>query len=546
MKLSTNSGSLLSFEFWVGELSQAPPFDALSYTWGDPYSPYLKPQPDYRPDPEVPSIPTLCKEKILFIRPNLEGALQAISNLSLFPRPFSRQKYIWIDAICIDQSNLLERERQVALMGELYQRAESVIAWLGPESVETCGSYTVVDRLSSVSVIPESLSEVSSLQQTYSGFKMKDIVDPEVYKTKLGILPLQIEHWLAFISFLTRPYFSRAWIVQEVTFAKSIVCVCGTLVFDWDKLAAAAWFLIYTGWDMCLHTTYFRNYILRETDPGVYAPVMREILRPLHSVFYLNKRRVSRSENNLAALGVVIIDHRSTSASDPRDKIYALIGIANRQKEPSLEHWRMIQPSYRISVEQVYTSATRAICLYRKSLNFVLTCREHGYRRKIISLPSWVPDYSADAVIDSILKRGGSPSTYDASNGHQWQDHRALGDPSLDVKGIRLGKIIARSSNEQVVKDYYKYWSDICAVGLGLETHYLVCGPDTYVLSLPSINSISLSHFVSEINHRMEIVMISSLLFRPGPKYSGGLLSQTLSKTSIRLLTQLESSSLLT
>src|ERR1700760_1920591 len=144
MQLSTNSDSLLSFEFWVGELSQAPPFDALSYTWGDPYSPYLRPQLDYRPDPEVSSIPILCKEKILFIRPNLDDALQAISNLSLFPQPFSRQRYIWIDAICIDQSNLLERERQVALMSELYQRAESVIAWLGPEGVETCGSYTVI------------------------------------------------------------------------------------------------------------------------------------------------------------------------------------------------------------------------------------------------------------------------------------------------------------------------------------------------------------------------------------------------------------------
>jgi hypothetical protein len=61
-----------------------------------------------------------------------------------------KQRYIWIDALCIDQTNLSEREAQVSLMGELFRKATTVIAWLGDEDCSTSDAFTVVDRLSSV------------------------------------------------------------------------------------------------------------------------------------------------------------------------------------------------------------------------------------------------------------------------------------------------------------------------------------------------------------------------------------------------------------
>ncbi|KAF2831509.1 HET-domain-containing protein, partial [Ophiobolus disseminans] len=41
------------------------------------------------------------------------------------------KKLLWIDALCIDQANVKERNKQVQQMGDIYSKAEMVIAWLG-------------------------------------------------------------------------------------------------------------------------------------------------------------------------------------------------------------------------------------------------------------------------------------------------------------------------------------------------------------------------------------------------------------------------------
>jgi Heterokaryon incompatibility protein (HET) len=55
----------------------------------------------------------------------LEFLIMARSN------PTYLKKHFWIDAICIDQDNVAERNDQVSKMGRIYQDAEEVIAWMG-------------------------------------------------------------------------------------------------------------------------------------------------------------------------------------------------------------------------------------------------------------------------------------------------------------------------------------------------------------------------------------------------------------------------------
>lgn len=40
--------------------------------------------------------------------------------------------YLWVDALCINQDDVLERNSQVGRMGELYKNAECVHCWIGP------------------------------------------------------------------------------------------------------------------------------------------------------------------------------------------------------------------------------------------------------------------------------------------------------------------------------------------------------------------------------------------------------------------------------
>jgi hypothetical protein len=89
-------------------------FRALSYVRGDAQ--------DTRP--------ILIEGKILLVTKNCETALRCL-------RQAGKTTTIWIDAICIDQSNLSERSRQVTLMGEIYRNVEGVVAFLGHDDEES-------------------------------------------------------------------------------------------------------------------------------------------------------------------------------------------------------------------------------------------------------------------------------------------------------------------------------------------------------------------------------------------------------------------------
>jgi hypothetical protein len=89
-------------------IEQASSYEALSYRWDAPTG----------------TRPITCEGKRLLITPNCESALRHLRG-----RWFSRS--LWIDAVCIDQSNSLEKSGQVSLMSEIYKRCSRVVVWLG-------------------------------------------------------------------------------------------------------------------------------------------------------------------------------------------------------------------------------------------------------------------------------------------------------------------------------------------------------------------------------------------------------------------------------
>lgn len=107
----------------IGSLSEVnldsnPSFEALSYVWGSP-------------DPAVavtivtqPAGSTKTRS-ILQVTPNCLTALQSL-------RYRFRPRRLWIDAICIDQTSIAEKNQQVPLMAEIYGRAGQVLVWLNP------------------------------------------------------------------------------------------------------------------------------------------------------------------------------------------------------------------------------------------------------------------------------------------------------------------------------------------------------------------------------------------------------------------------------
>lgn len=89
-------------------LDNAPTFEALSYAW----------------EGQTPNTNIHCDDELLPIMPTCMAALRRL-------RRKGRSRPLWIDSICINQSSIEEKNHQVALMGEVYTKANRVIVWLG-------------------------------------------------------------------------------------------------------------------------------------------------------------------------------------------------------------------------------------------------------------------------------------------------------------------------------------------------------------------------------------------------------------------------------
>jgi hypothetical protein len=118
-------GSTITGQIETFNLGEPLMYHALSYVWGQ--------------EPPVQQI--LVNGKTTFIRPNLFFALQRIRALQ------SVQMRIWIDSLCINQSDDLERNGQVLRMAQIYNKADGVFVWLGEENLTSRLAIELVDEI---------------------------------------------------------------------------------------------------------------------------------------------------------------------------------------------------------------------------------------------------------------------------------------------------------------------------------------------------------------------------------------------------------------
>jgi len=471
LELQAASTNEISLQLHTCEIEHALPFDALSYTWRDPRSPYIVSRPSERHAYSVASFPATCNGRTIMIRPNLRDALQMLHTTTLTSTERNKQRYIWIDAICINQKDLRERESQVGLMTGVYQRAKSVIAWLGPEDETTANAFTVMDRLSSIPFIPKSPSEVLNSSDSYSFVTMEDFFDPEAQRSKMGIEPLTRQNWLAWSVFLHRPYFKRAWILQEVVLAQSIVVMCGTRTFDWQKFSTTMAFITKTNWMYMLHRHIFKDNIVPK-ELTMDSTVLSRNLDPGAGAMYLCHIRLATEATGKSFTLSGLLRNRFFEASDPRDRIYAVLGISRKEEKPFSTHGHLMMPDYSISVKSLYTKIMRILIQSYGDLRF-LSEKECRRWRNESGLPSWVPDYSAVLIPDPLGRR--SKCNWCAHASWEWKmDSRQLEDPLLDVQGVKVGRISAMSNDPLECQDDDRFWASICNVAQGMHPYYKV------------------------------------------------------------------------
>ncbi|OQU99212.1 hypothetical protein CLAIMM_04878 isoform 1 [Cladophialophora immunda] len=500
-------------------VDDAPPFQALSYTWGYPLIPESRPSrssnwrrlafvqrvqartprlldPDGHgglgttvgtpspPSSQLQSLPVLrtkitentpcfpvkCEGRNIRVTANLYDALAMLSRRKLLgsDNPASGTKYIWVDALCIDQSSLAERNQQVNLMADIFKAAQGVIVWLGEEDEFTQDACTVMERIAAV---PSQRWQ----HVPYTGFYDED---GSCYH-ELGIEPLSYQNWLGLIAFMNRPWFSRCWVVQELALARKATVICGSRVLQWEQLAKTIEFIRATKWYHHLSIEKMRHIRGLSRSPGPYKKLLASNTRfGLEPVYLNNTRRAlqSRSERESSggpSLRVLVETHRYTAATDPRDKVYAFLSLSNAAKS-SPEKPDEIKPNYQTPVRQVYTEA--ACTLIRGGRN--LTLLSHVQDRsltKIKGLPSWVPDYSVPLSPYPLEFRG--KCNWSACGHLKWKpprDETVLRRGLLPVQGFHIDTIAGKAIMPHEATDAGEPWASIVDLVFQLPNPYPV------------------------------------------------------------------------
>ncbi|KAK2754362.1 hypothetical protein FQN54_007006 [Arachnomyces sp. PD_36] len=279
-------------------LDANPDFDALSYSW----------QKDIFKDKQwgylrvlLPSIPLfsawagrskaiICNGGILFIQENLFDFLLRL-------REMKKDRSIWIDALCINQRDKEERSFQVVLMDKIYGSADTVLVWLGEPSK---GSTTGMEFMAKLRNYDE---WSSTSHQIAHGTRQ------EVWRL------YQADYSAGYptAAFFKREYFQRSWVVQELVLAKKLCFYIGSTEISSDVLLNGAMWVLTAGKYISLI-----NRMLSADRTGY------------ESVPYIFQARDKHRNGKLLSLQDYLSLCRGLRATDPRDKVFATLGVVDK------------------------------------------------------------------------------------------------------------------------------------------------------------------------------------------------------------------------
>ncbi|KAE8443174.1 hypothetical protein EG329_002272 [Mollisiaceae sp. DMI_Dod_QoI] len=361
-------------------LETAPPYKALSYTWGD----------------KSISLPIVVDSDNIFITGNLKHALQRLRPIGNEP-----EVVLWIDAICIDQENIPERNFQTANMRAIYQHATGVAVWLGLENNGSQGALQLARDLAACASRDHIIALVSDPS------KKKDLE--------------------ALVVLFRRQYWWRIWVIQEVSSARRATVYCGSEAISW-------------------------------TDLDKVCDTLKEAEAELHSIFYKHPSfirtlthggprglQLSRFSPTVSAppLFELLLSHKSKKSTDPKDKVFALVGISNAQRDFG-------NIDYSLPEREIFTHTARHIITSTQKLD-VICVKQHDIDQ--FNLPSWVPDWTRPPSTEGALVIGLH---------HHEPEFKAAGDTQADIQF---------SSDSYVIRTTGVVLDTIKTVGMPFKKH---------------------------------------------------------------------------
>ncbi|KAH4938344.1 hypothetical protein HBH74_056200 [Parastagonospora nodorum] len=311
-------------------LDSLPVYEALSYTWGN----------------NDTKNPIQIDGKRFIAFGNAQDALVELRD-AISPRR------IWIDAICINQEDLEEKQHQILLMKAVYEKASRVVIWFPrPRG----NADLAVDLLNELN---EQHDAGTHTVQSMQG----------IHRTRM-----RSSEWTALRDFLHHPWWRRVWTFQEVVVGRNVVIQYGRHMIPWKRMHIL-------GDDNSMLYSMFIKEPGEGEDFGVGHPdgcSAIPIIQWLRDLLEAGER---------CSLLDLLPQCWFRQATNIRDCIYGLCALASDVDSLG------IIPDYSKSVEDVLTDAVNKILL--KYGTFELFCKAGcGFDRNFPGLPSYVPDWT--------------------------------------------------------------------------------------------------------------------------------------------------------
>jgi hypothetical protein len=246
---------------------------------------------------------------------------------------------LWADALCINQNDLAEKAQQIPLMRDIYGGCMGVLVWLGEETPDVQGSLALAEMLT----------------RSPRG---------------CAVPPPHDQSWVRLFELFRRPWFRRVWVIQELALAPRALMICGHTRQLWRSLVGVL--EVAESMDINVEGMYGDQAVLK-------------IVR------HLENSRKQAEKGHFRSLLKLMTRYRDCLSTHPRDKIFALFGIASRHSTERLR----LGLSYDVSVQDLYIDFARRT-LTGKNLDLFQML---GPPRlpELQGLPSWVPDWTASS-----------------------------------------------------------------------------------------------------------------------------------------------------
>lgn len=290
-------------------------YEALSYCWGNQkatYSIHIRDlnatTPSRQKKSEQVTAAAMWKTAISAIthtdfkvRKNLHDALRRLR------RKYS-DVYLWVDAICIDQSEKgkAEKEKQLAMMARIYNLASNVCVWLGEGYDGAEPAFKLIHEI-----------------MNYQNFD------------EMILNPNAKEDWRNLVTIMKAPWFSRRWVIQEIALSRDASIHCGDKSLHWDDFADAVSLLMEK---IELIRDTFKDDAFDDVETSSACVLVQTLCNVCRKADQGDDK--GRLVSALLDVETLVSTLLGFQATLPRDTIYSILSLARDYPELAEEWWQ--------------------------------------------------------------------------------------------------------------------------------------------------------------------------------------------------------------